>query len=305
MFAVSRSGSIAYEPHDDVRRLAWFDRAGRELAALGTAGKTLQVTISRDGRRALLDRARPDVGTYDIWALDLERGTEVPVTSEALTEVYPIWLSDDEVVFARGGRARAPRLYSKRLSTGAEAALTPDSRFGFQIPQDLTPDGRFLVFAERGASGAFDAFTLPMAGGEPVPLLRLGSSIAFLRFSPDGHFVVYCSSEAGSSEAYVAPFPGPGERKRVSTGGATATRWSRDGREIFYISRDNRMMSVPVRTAPALEIGTPSPLFTIPGRPWFNFDVAPDAKRFLAVVPEVVADELPLQVVVNALAGKS
>ena len=107
------------------------------------------------------------------------------------------------------------------------------------------------------------------------------------------------TSESGQPEVYVTAYPGPAERIRVSTGGAEGLRWSRDGREIFYVSGDRHMMSVPVKTAPSLELGTPSALFAINGPDWAGFDVSPDGKRFLAIVPKIVADELPLNVIVH------
>lgn len=103
------------------------------------------------------------------------------------------------------------------------------------------------------------------------------------------------------------PNPGPGEKTRVSTRGATSPRWSPDGRELFYLSGDMHLTSVPVRTSPTLELGTPKALFRIPGRsPWLGFDVSPDGTRFLAIVPESIADEQPINVVVNwpAAVGK-
>ncbi|HEX7580963.1 MAG TPA: hypothetical protein VF580_13290, partial [Thermoanaerobaculia bacterium] len=110
--------------------------------------------------------------------------------------------------------------------------------------------------------------------------------------------------ESGRFEAYVAPFPGPGEVTRISTAGARMVRWSRDGREIFILSGDRRLVSLPVRTSPSLQVGAPATLFEVTlldvkGAGWNSFDVSPDGKRFLAIVPEVVADRLPLTVVVN------
>jgi hypothetical protein len=75
--------------------------------------------------------------------------------------------------------------------------------------------------------------------------------------------------------------------------------WSRDGGELFYVSADRELLAVPVRTKPVLEVGTPATLFTLKGPAWNSFDVSTDGKRFLAVVPEVVANEQPLTVVLN------
>ncbi|HXM76272.1 MAG TPA: hypothetical protein VN971_05830, partial [Thermoanaerobaculia bacterium] len=122
-------------------------------------------------------------------------------------------------------------------------------------------------------------------------------------------FIAFLSDESSGIEAYATPFPGPGERVRVSTGGALHLQWGRNGREIFYLSADRHLMSVPVRTTPSLQLGKPVPLFVWKGEigrrgalsrgTTSRFDVSADGQRFLAVVPEVVVDELPLSVVVN------
>ena len=85
----------------------------------------------------------------------------------------------------------------------------------------------------------------------------------------------------------------------VSTGGGFDARWNRDGREILYVSSDLRMMSVPVRTTPSVELGTPSTLFAVPGKRWVSFDLSPDGKRFLVIIPEVVGSEQPLTAFLN------
>jgi hypothetical protein len=108
------------------------------------------------------------------------------------------------------------------------------------------------------------------------------------------------SDQSGSDEAYVAPVAAVGEKIRISSGGASLVRWSRDGSEIFYFS-GLQLMSVPVRTAPKLSLGQPSPLFTVKaGTSVSSFDLSPDGKRFLVVAGEIaVADESPLHVVLN------
>jgi Tol biopolymer transport system component len=156
------------------------------------------------------------------------------------------------------------------------------------------------MYSERGENGVFDLWTLPLSGGKPAPFLVSASNKEEARFSPDGGFVALTSNESGRPEIYVTAYPGPGERIRVSTGGAAHPRWTRDGRELLYLSGDRRLMSTSVRTSPSLELGNQTALFTPGGKwGWMNFEVSPDSKRFLAVVPEIMADELPLTVVAN------
>jgi Tol biopolymer transport system component len=106
------------------------------------------------------------------------------------------------------------------------------------------------------------------------------------RFSPDGLFIAYISDESGSGryDVYVAPFP-RGAKVRVSTAeGGRKPRWSLDGRELFYLSSDRRLIAVSVRTRPSLELGTAATLFTTGATTWSDFDVSPDGKRFIAIV---------------------
>ena len=227
-FATSRTGTLAYQAQENVRSLNWFDRAGRELGTVGSPGYYLSVSISPDGRRAVFDRARPGIGTYDIWSLDFERGTETPVTSEPGTEVYPIWLPGGRSVAYSATRTTVPQLFRRDLATGKEEKLLPGG--GFQIAQDVSPDGRSLAYMESSGHGWFDVWALDLSGGgKPVALLQSPFDKGDVRFSADGRSVAMITGESGQSEVYVTAYPGPGERIRVSTGGARDLRWSRDG----------------------------------------------------------------------------
>ena len=122
------------------------------------------------------------------------------------------------------------------------------------------------------------------------------------RYSPDGRFVSFTSGDSGASEVYVVP-ASKGATVRVSAKGGTTARWSRDGRELFYLAADGQLIALPVRTRPSLVFGTPVPLFTASSikqrRDQEEFDVSPDGQRFVAVVP---SPQPAIAVVVHALA---
>jgi len=299
-FAVSLNGTLAYQSHENVSRLVVFDRAGREVGTVGSPGNLIDLSMTRDGRKVFYDRAQPGIGTWDVWSSDLERSVEARVTSTPETEICAVELPDRRSLIYSATRGGQPQLYRFEPATGREEQLVPGPGT-FQVAQDVSPDGRTLVYIERTFKSPLDIWALPLDGaGKPVPLLKSPFSKSQVRFSPDGRYLSFISDESGRPEAYVMPFPGPGERTRVSAEGARLVRWSRDGRELIFTSADRRLISVPVRTSPALWFGTPTVLFPITGKAgWAEFEPYPDGKRLLAMVPEVIASELPLTVIVG------
>jgi eukaryotic-like serine/threonine-protein kinase len=298
-FTTSRTGTIAYQPQDDVIQPTRFDRTGRRLGSVGTAGKYLNLSVSPESTRALLSRARPDIGTFDIWEIDLARGVETRITSSDETDVDPIWLPGGKSFVYSAVHGAPPHLFRRDLASGIDEKLAT-GKGGFQMATDVSPDGHTLLFGER-KDRAIGSWRIALAGGaEPAPIGHLGVQSTLMRFSPDGRFIAYLSSESGSQDVYVSPFPGPGERTRVSTTGATLLRWNRSRGEILYLSSDRRLMSVAIRTEPTLQVGTPTPLFSLAGtHAWQDFDVTANGQQILALVPESLADEQPLSVIVG------
>ena len=300
-FVVSRNGTLLYVAQEDVARLEWFDRSGRTGGRVSTPGTYLQVRLSPDGRRALYDRARPGLWTYDIWSFDLERGVESRVTSDIGSEFSPVWLPDGRSFIYSAVAGSNPQLYRMSLATGTSERVVPGT--GFQSAGDVSPDGRWLAYTERQGR-AFALKTVSLSGPQAPASFGGNTTASFgdARFSPDGRFLAFLSDESGRGEAYVMAYPGPGEKTRVSTAGATHLSWPHGAGEILFLSGDGHMTSVPVHTSPALAIGRPAVLFaTAPA--WSGFDVTADGKQFLAVVPEIDGNRYPATVVVNGVTG--
>jgi Tol biopolymer transport system component len=245
-----------------VSRVTWFDLSGRVLESIGPPGNYLNLSLGADGRRVFYDRTRPGIGTFDIWSLDLGRGVESPITTDPETEFGPLDLRDGKNIVYSANRGGAVQLFRRDLESGADARLT-DVPSGFQQVQDLSPDGRTLAYVERTPQRNFDIWTLAVPGpGKPAPFLQSPFDKKDVRFSPDGRFLAFVSNESGQAEAYVAPFPGPGEKVRLSAGGARLVRWGREGNALFTsprtggcVSRSRRPVSaggppsLPIRTS--------------------------------------------------------
>jgi Tol biopolymer transport system component len=297
-FTVARSGALAYQSQEDVTRLSWYDRTGRRLGFVGSPGRYIDVAIAPDGKRILFSRARPGIWTWDVWLLDLGRGVETPVTSAVSSEFGPVWMPDGKSIVYSAGRASMPQLFLRQLSTGEEREVVPAG--GFQRATAVSPDGRLLAFDENEPGQTLEARTVALEGGSgPSPFRRSPSPAVFLRFSPDGRVAAFLSRESGKREAYVGPFGSSGESVRVSTEGAELLRFSRDGKELFYLSPAGALVAVPIRTSPSVEPGEPRTLFRLGSSDrWQDFDVSSDG-RFLAVVQEVSGNAQPATVVVN------
>jgi Tol biopolymer transport system component len=298
---------LVYQANPDRGRLVWLDRAGKEAGTVSEGGSHSRVRISPDGRRVLFDRSQPRIGTFNVWTVDIERGVEQRVTSDRLSQFGALWLPGVNAALFSGGVP--PHLFRKDLTTGAETEVLR----GFNLAEDISPDGQTLAFTQRTVNGNFDVWTLPLGTfRDPKPLLESPSDEASVRFSRDGRYIAFSSDELGRYEVFVMPYPLTGSKTRVSTDGGSLPRWSRDGRELFYISGDRHLMSVPIRTAPALEVGSPQSLFAIagsalwgdpkPSNGWPDYDLSIDGRRFLAVVPQA-ANEQPLTAVLNWVAA--
>jgi serine/threonine protein kinase len=295
-FTASRNGILAYRSDLDVHRLLWFDRAGKELGSIGAPGKYQLGSISRDGNSVAFDRSDPRSGAQDLWVFDLKRTVETRITSAPSSDAFPKWIGDHALVFV-AAPSGPPHLFRKDLASGETRELTPVS--ALQTATDVTTDDSTLAYNQRTPRGNFDIWTLSLSGpAAPKPFLSSPFNEVDLRFSPDGRAAAWTSDESGRQELYVAPRSTPGSRTRVSPDGAGVPVWSRSGEELFYLTPDGRLMTVTIKTTPSLSIGTPALLFTIKGKGWQSFDVAPDG-RFLAVVPQIFAGEQPLNVVLN------
>ncbi len=283
-FTVSRAGDLLYHPlTPGPTELAWFDREGETELVIPERGKFYQPRLSPDGRHlAVVSESRAGAFTF---VLDLERGSRWRPTSEGSINNFPTWSPDgSEIAF--NSVQRPPGIY--RVSTdgtGAPALLV--RRAGEpKLPGAWSPDGRTIIFAQLTREARRDLWTLPLEpGGSPSRLLATSADEHSPDFSPDGAWLAYVSDESGRPEVYVQSFPGPGEKRTISTDGGVEPRFSRDGRELFYLE-GNRLMVVPVSLGRSLRADKPRLLVErsdiAPSR-FPRYDVAPDGQRFVMV----------------------
>jgi Tol biopolymer transport system component len=229
--------------------------------------------------------------------MDLLRGVPSRFTDDPFVDNYPVWSPDgSRIVFGSNRAAGVIELHQKP-SSGAESESLLLSSSQTKNPNDWSPDGRFLLYRSLDLKMGFDLWALPMKGdakkeGEqkPFAVVRTNYVERDGQFSPDGKWIAYQSDRSGQFEVYVQPFPGPGGASRVSTNGGAQVRWRRDGKELFYIALDGRLMAVPIQLyseRQAVEISAPVPLFTtnvggaVLATNQQQYMVSPDGQRFL------------------------
>lgn len=249
----------------------------------------------------------PRTGTTDLWIYELSRGTSTRFTFEPGVENEAVWSPDGQRIAFAADRGGPPSLQLKELNdSGLGERLTQPSGW-VQWAYDWSPDGNFIIYGDGEAKTSNDLWLLPMTGErKPVPFLRTNFNEVDARFSPDGHWVAYVSDESGRPEVYVRTFHGEAEKRKVSSGGGEQPRFRRDGKELFYLAPDNRLMVVSVKTEGAFEVGSPAALFSV-GDGLRQYEVEASAQRFLVNTGASGSQSLPLTVVVNwtaELSGK-
>jgi Tol biopolymer transport system component len=315
-------------------QLAWFDRAGKTLGSLGAPADYRGIELSPDDRR-LAEHPHENVGGGDLWLRDLTRETTTRFTFGA-HNTGPVWSPDGARIAFGSNRPASGQpsgdpyggsfdLYEKSADGTGEMTVLLDSvanklPTGWKQPTSWSPDGQLLVFDMIDPKTSFDIWAVPLTGDrKPRPLVQTEFQEAQGQISPDGRWLAYLSNETKRMEVYVRSMSGSAGKWQISTQGGAYPKWRHDGKELFYLSRDRKLMAVDISAGGrAVEAGIPHPLFDlrIPGtfvstdvfapnaNTPYPYAVTRDGQRFLVSmdVSQLTA-ETPITVTVNWMAG--
>ena len=284
-FAVSATGALVYRTGEAAQpiQLQWFDRTGKPLERIGEPGLFWGLALSPDEKRVAASRPSTERGRSDVWTIDLSTGVPTRVTFDPATDDDPVWSPDGQALTFWSDRGGKYGIYRRTLGSAADTLVYESSTPTYL--GNWSRDGKFLLY--HNIQGIL---ALPMMG-PPDPLRLIESPYAKdePHFAPDARWVAYNSNESGAFEVYVASFPGGDKRRQVSLGGGGVPWWCADGRELFYMSRDGKLMSVSVKPGPEPEFGVPTMLFQTPlSSPSLisaQYVVADNGQRFLVAVP--------------------
>jgi eukaryotic-like serine/threonine-protein kinase len=281
-------------------QLTWFDRRGKQVGLVGPPESVSNPMLSPDGKRIAVDQTDTDGRHVNVWIHDLTNERSSRLGFGPWLEQITVWSPDGKQVLYTANEKLFFSLYLKNADGSGSAQSFMDFGTPQQGPWDWSRDGKYLLVRKER-----ELWYLTLPDRQPRPLLQTQWLIRNAQFSPAGKFVAYASSETGTWEVYVSPFPAFASKWQVSRGGGEEPRWRRDGNELFYLAPDGKLMAVDVKTGTAFDSSSPVALFqTHPRQPlsamdFFSYDVTADGQKFLVNTKLDTSDSAPLSVILN------
>jgi dipeptidyl aminopeptidase/acylaminoacyl peptidase len=310
MFSVSENGVLVFRAGGGMvnNQLVWFDRSGKQLSLLTPPGAYNAPALSPDEKKVAVSRLDLQTGIpSDIWLIDLERGSQIRLTTDPTSDLLPSWSPNGDHVTFVSTRNGVTSIYQK-LSNAAspEEPLVSSAELKFN-PQ-WAPDGQSIIYSQLNPKTNVDLYLLSLSGEKKsTSWLQTNFIEAQPRLSPNGRWIAYISNETEQFEVYVDSFPVSGAKVAISIGGGSQPQWRADGRELYYYAADRKLVAVEVNgDGPTFKVGEARSLFEIrvasidqsfPGNGYYT--VTHDGKRFLVSSLPEAPQRQQINVIVN------
>jgi serine/threonine protein kinase len=284
----------------NISRLTWFSRKGERLHAVGDAGWFGNLRLSPDARRIALDKTDDDGQNVDVWIHDANTGSAQRFTFTPSLDQAPIWSPDGKQIIYVSNRALGWKILRKQADGSSPDEELASFQAELVTPWDWSPDDQVVLFRRFS-----HLWSLTVKDRSIHPLLENVGSIRNARFSPNGRWIAFSSNDSGKAEIYAVPFPLTSGKWQVSSGGGEEPVWAHDGKELFFVAPDGKLMSSAVTATDHFEAATPVALFqthrrqTISSQDVFSYDVSKDGKQFLLPDKGEKTEAAPLSVYLN------
>ncbi|HEY1481253.1 MAG TPA: protein kinase [Candidatus Acidoferrum sp.] len=303
LFDVAKDGTLVAQTGSalGVSRLTWFDREGKTLGTVGPAGTYANPNFSPDGKRVAYDQRGPDGRAIGIWVQDVKSDTALRLTLHPSLNQDPVWSADGKTIVFTSNRKLVNKLFQKNSDgSGPEHEFTDVKEGRMVNPWDWSRDGKYLLLRNET-----ELWYYSVADDKSQAYIKGPGVVRNAQFSPDGKYVAYATNETGDWEVYVSPFPLASSKWQVSRGGGEEPRWRRDGKELFYVAPDGKLMAASVKLGTGFEAMTPVALFQtrrrqkISSQDVFTYAVSADGNNFLFNTLMDQREAPPLSVIQN------
>jgi Tol biopolymer transport system component len=266
-FGASRTGTpvIAYR-HGAAqpRQLVWVNRQGAVLQPLGDRQITgvASPELSPD-EKSVVVFLHPGTGEdNDVWVYELGRFLGRPITTGPPADAHALFDPDGQAVIFNSQRSGTAGITRFPVSGAAPQLLVDTKGIRGSGVLAMARDRRYLLMRNQSDATGLDLLAVEVSSGRRIPVTGLTGDETEAQFSPDGKWVAFVGSITGRPEVFVQSFPDGAARTQVSTGGGTQVRWSADGREIYYLAPDSKLMAVSfAATGASPDIKPPQALF--------------------------------------------
>ncbi len=307
-FSLSRNGVLAYVTGSGTTgQFTWFDRSGKPLWTITDPGSYGEPALAPNQRRVIFSWPSP-LGN-NLWVFDFSQGVKSRFSFGSTFDASAVWSPDGSRVAFASRRGGASDIYLKPATGAGTEDLLFSSKVD-KIPDSWSADGRTLVFESLTPKNRLELWMLSLDGRQASPYLQTEFSTGQSALSPDGHWIAYTSDETGRLEVYVQSFPIPaGGRYPISPAGGDQPSWRRDGKELFYLAQDRKLMAVPVTTGASFASQAPRALFQCRvDRPLLSgarnyYVAAADGQKFLVYTLSDALTSSPMTAVINWSSG--
>ena len=297
---VAQTGSGGLES-----RLSWFDRGGKLLGNVGPPLTYANPSLSPDGKRLAFDQRSPERQEIGIWVYDLRTAVASKLTLDPSLNQAPVWTGDGKRIIFTSNRKIFNLVYQKNADgSGPETQITDLVGGRLVNCWDTSRDGAYMLLRSEA-----ELWNYTVAEKKSRPYIQGKWLVRNAQFSPDGKWVAYSTNESGNWEVYVSPFPNASSKWQVSHGGGEEPRWRQDGKELFYLSPDGKLMAAGVKLGDSFEAMTSVPLFQarrrqkISSQDIFTYAVGENGTKFLFNTVVEQKEAQPLSVILNWNSG--
>jgi serine/threonine protein kinase len=287
----SQTGALSYvtRPPLAERRLVWVSRNGTEQGEVMPAGFHSDTAVSPDGSRVAFAKKESATSNADIWIREVGTGAERRLTFDPGDDRSPVWSPDGQEIIFSSSRQGILGLYRKAADGAGSEKLILEKSGVSALPVSQWHPTAGLIY--HGGLPSWDVLALSLVDGKSRTLVGTSTSEVHGAVSPDARWLAYSARESARPEVFLTTYPPSTGKWMATTAGGTEPRWSKDGKELYYISAvTSALMAVDVTVSGGAAGGTPS--FGAPRRihpgpldwGWFStrtYDVDTKNGRFL------------------------